>query len=146
MKVLKTVSIKLESNKHVTISHVLYFFWQLLYETKSGLRVDRIMSNHYVYARGCCTGFRKKLLDSIDDPEYVYMLGIATLLDGTHRSVKFMEAAWSVQLQQEWKRVTTQWGSFKEFFNALQDGITDMVSTHQELEIMQLICIWATRF
>ena len=47
MKVLKIVSIKLESNKHVTISHVLYFFWQLLYETKSGLRVDRIMSNHY---------------------------------------------------------------------------------------------------
>ena len=40
-----------------------------------------------------------KLLDSIDDPEYVYMLWIATLLDGTHRSVKFMEAAWSVQLQ-----------------------------------------------
>ena len=31
MKVLKTVSIKLESNKYVTISHVLYFFWQLLY-------------------------------------------------------------------------------------------------------------------
>ena len=57
------------------------------------------MSNHYVYAREFCTGFRKKLLDSIDDPEYVYMLGIATLLDGTHRSVKFMEAAWSVQLQ-----------------------------------------------
>ena len=50
-----------------------------------------------------------------------------------------MEVAWSVQLQQEWKRVTTQWGSFKEFFNALQGGITDMVSTHhthQELEIM----------
>ena len=110
------------------------------------LGVDRIMSNHYVYAREFCTGFRKKLLDSIDDPEYVYMLGIATLLDGTHRSVKFMEATWSVQLQQEWKRVTKQWGSFKEFFNALQDGITDMVSTHQELEIMQLICIWATRF
>ena len=130
MKVLKAVSIKLESNKHVTISHVLYFFWQLLYETKSGLRVDRIMSNHYVYAREFCTGFRKKLLDSIDDPEYVYMLGIATLLDGTHRSVKFMEAAWSVQLQQEWKRVTTEWGSFKEFFDALQGGIIDMVSIH----------------
>ena len=59
--------------------------------------------------------FRKKLLDSIDDPEYVYMLGITTLLDGTHRSVTFMEAAWSVQLQQEWKRVTTQWGSFENF-------------------------------
>ena len=136
MKILKIVSIKLESNKHVTISHVLYFFWKLLYETKSGLRVDRIMSNHYVYARGFCTGFRKKLLDSIDDPEYVYILGIATSLDGTHISVKFMEAAWSVQLQQEWKRVTTQWGSFKEIFKALQGGITDMVSTHHELEIM----------
>ena len=96
---LKTVSIKLESNKHVTISHVLYFFWQLLYKTKSGLRVDRIMNNHYVYACKFCTGFRKKLLDSIDDPEYVYVLGIATLLHGTHKSVKFMEAAWSVQLQ-----------------------------------------------
>ena len=80
--------------------------------------------------------FRKKLLGSIDDPENVYMLGIATLLDGTHRSVKFMEVAWSVQLQQEWKRVTTQWGSFKEFFNALQGGITNMASIHQELEIM----------
>ena len=112
---LKTVGIKLESNKHVTKIHVLYFFWKLLYGTKSGLRVDRIMSNHYVYAREFCTRFRKKLLDSIDDPEYVYMLGIATLLDGIHSSVKFMEAAWSVQLQQEWKRVTTQWRSFKEF-------------------------------
>ena len=75
-------------------------------------------------------------MDSIDDPEYVYMLGIATLLDGTHRSVKFMEAAWRVQLQQEWKRVTTQWGSFIEFNNALQGGIMDMVSIYQELEIM----------
>ena len=64
------------------------------------------------------------------------MLRIATLLDGAHRSVKLMEEAWSVQLQQEWKRVTTQWGSFKEFFNALQGGITYMVSIHQELEIM----------
>ena len=36
---LKVVSMNLESNKHVTISHVLYFLWQLLYETKSGLRV-----------------------------------------------------------------------------------------------------------
>ena len=98
MKVLKIVNIKLESNNHVTISHVLYFFWQLLYETKSGLRVDRIMSNHYVYAREFCIGFPKKLLHSIYDPECLYMLGIATLLDGTHRSVKFMETAWSVQL------------------------------------------------
>ena len=72
----------------------------------------------------------------MDDPEYVYMLGIATLLDGTHRSVKFMEAAWSVQLQQEWKRVTTQRGSFKEFFDALQGGIIDMVNIHHQLEIM----------
>ena len=51
------------------------------------------------YAHEFCIGFRNELLDSIDDPEYVYMLGIATLLDGTHKSVKFMEAAWSVQLQ-----------------------------------------------
>ena len=133
---LKIVSVKLESNEYVTTSHVLCFFWQLLYETKSGLRVDRIISNHYVYACEFCTGFRKKLLDSIDDPENVYMLEIATLLDGTHKSVKFMEAAWSVQLQQEWKRVRTQWGSFKEFFNALHGGIIDMVSIHQEFEIM----------
>ena len=90
---LKTVSIKLESNKHATISHVLYFFWQLLYETKLGLRVDRIMSNHYVYACEFCTGFQKKLLESLDDPKYLYMLGIATLLDGPHILVKFKEAA-----------------------------------------------------
>ena len=63
MKVLKIVSIKLESNKHVTISHVLYFFGSCLYKTKSGLRVDRIMNNHYVYAREFCTGFQKKLLE-----------------------------------------------------------------------------------
>ena len=108
MKVLKIVSINLESNKHVTISHVLYFFWQLLYETKLRLRVERIMSNQYIYAHEFWTGFRNKLLESIDDPKYVYMLGIAMLLAGTHRSVKFMEVAWSVQLRQEWKRVTTQ--------------------------------------
>ena len=136
MKVLTTVRIKLDSNKHVTISHVLYFFSKLLYETKSALGVDRIMSNHYVYAHEFSIGFRKKLLDSIDDPERVYMLGIATLLDGRHRSVEFMEAAWSVELRQEWKRVTTQWASFEEIFNALQGGIIDMVSVHQELEIM----------
>ena len=65
------------------------------------------------YAHEFCIGFRNELLDSIDDPEYVYMLGIATLSNGTHSSVKFMEAAWSVQLRQEWKRAMTQWGSFK---------------------------------
>ena len=43
--------------------------------------------------------FKRNYWSSIDDPEYVYMLGIARLLDGTHRSVKFMEVAWSVQLQ-----------------------------------------------
>ena len=56
IKVLKTVSIKLESNKHVTISHVVYFFWHL-YETKSGLRIDRSMSNHYVYVHEFALGF-----------------------------------------------------------------------------------------
>ena len=66
------MNIKLKSNKHVTISHVLYPFWRLLYETKLGLTIDRIMSNHYVYATEFCTWFRKKLLDSIDEPEYVY--------------------------------------------------------------------------
>ena len=115
-------------------------------ETKSGLRVDRIMSNHYIYAHEFCTGFRKKLLDSIGDPEYVYTLLTATLLDGTRRSVKFMETTWSVQLRQEWKRVATQWGSFKEFFNALQGEIIDMVSVHQELEIIKLNSLWAIRF
>ena len=59
MKVLKTVSIKLESNKQVTISHVLYFFGQLLYETKLGLRIDKIMSNHYVYAHEFALGFER---------------------------------------------------------------------------------------
>ena len=59
MKVLKIVSITLESNKHVTIRHVFNFFWQLLYETKSGLRIDRIMSNHYVYAHEFALGLRE---------------------------------------------------------------------------------------
>ena len=54
-----TVSIKLESNKQVTISHVLLFFGQLFYETKSGLRIDRIMSNHYVYAHEFALGFER---------------------------------------------------------------------------------------
>ena len=62
MKVFETVSIKLESNKHVTISHVLYFFWQFLYESKSGLRVDRIMSNHYVYAREILHWISKEII------------------------------------------------------------------------------------
>ena len=57
MKVLKIVSIDLESNEHVTTSSVLYYFWQLLYETGLGLRVDKIMNNHYVYAREFCTAF-----------------------------------------------------------------------------------------
>ena len=103
------------------------------------------MSNHYVYALKFCTGFRNKLLDLIDDPEYVYILGIATLLDGTHRSVKFMEAAWSVELQHEWKRVATQWGSFKEFSNALESRIIGMVSVQQELKITLLSCLFCTR-
>ena len=59
MKVLKTVSIKLESNKQVTISHALYFFWQLLYEIKVGLRIDKIMSNRYVYAHEFALGFER---------------------------------------------------------------------------------------
>ena len=48
------------------------------------------MSNHYVFAPEFCTGFRMELLESIDDPDYVYMLGIEALLDGMHISVKFM--------------------------------------------------------
>ena len=59
IKVFKILSTKLESNERVTISHVLYSFWQLLYKTKSSLRVDRIMSNNYVYAREFCIYFKK---------------------------------------------------------------------------------------
>ena len=42
------------------------------------------------------------------------------------------------QLQQEWKRVTPHSGeASKNFsFNALDGGIIDMVSRHQDLEIM----------
>ena len=94
-----------------------------MYDTGSGARVNRIMSNCYVYAHGFCTGFRKELLELIDDPEYVYMLGIAMLLDGTRRSMKFMEVAWSAELWHEWKQVTVQWARFKDFSNALKRGI-----------------------
>ena len=59
MEVLKIVSIKLEPNKHVTISYVLHFFWQLLYETKLCLRIDGIMSNHYAYAHEFELGFER---------------------------------------------------------------------------------------
>ena len=37
----------------------LIFFWQLLYETKLGLRIDKIMSNHYVYAHEFAMGFER---------------------------------------------------------------------------------------
>ena len=82
MRVLKVVRIELEINKHVTISNVLYYFWQLLYESGTGLRVDKIMRNHCAYTHEFCTKFRKKLLELMDYPEYMYMLGIAMLLDG----------------------------------------------------------------
>ena len=146
MRVLRTMSIKLESNERVSISHVFNFSRQLLYKSGSGLRVDRIMSNNYFYACEFCTGFQKKLLDSIDELEYVYMLGIAMSLDGTNRLVKFMEIAWSMQWRHEWKRVMMQWASFKEFSNALEGGIIDMVSVQQELEIILLSCLPGRRF
>ena len=94
------------------------------------------MSNPNVYAHEFCTGFRRKLLESIDDPEYVYMLGTATLLDMRDRLVKFMEATWSVELWHEWKWVTTQWTNFKKFFNALVGAIIDMGSIRQGLEMI----------
>ena len=48
-------------------------------------------------AREFCTRFRRKLLQLIDDPDSVYMLGIATLLDGMRRSVKLWKkrGVWS---------------------------------------------------
>ena len=82
----------MESNKHITISSVLYYFWQLSYKNGSTFRANRIMSNHFVHAREFCTGLREKRLELIDNPKYVYMLGIPMLLDGTRISVKFMEA------------------------------------------------------
>ena len=100
------MSIYLESNKHITIISVLYYFWKLLYEIGSILRAYEITSNHYVYSREFCTGFQKKLMELIDDPEYVYMLGIVTLFDRTHKSIEFMEAMWSADLQHVWKWVT----------------------------------------
>ena len=45
-----------------------------------------------------------KLLESIADLDYVCILGIALLLNGMHKSVKFMEIVWSVELQDEWKQ------------------------------------------
>ena len=70
----------------------------------------------------------------MDEPEYVFMLGIATLLDGTHISVKFMEAAWSVELQPESNWVRTQWERLKDFYDVTARGIIGMVSVQQELK------------
>ena len=38
-------------------------------------------------------GFQKEFLESIDDQEYVYLLGIVALSDGTRKSVKRTEQA-----------------------------------------------------
>ena len=105
MKIVRVVNVELESNKYVTISSVQYYLWKLLYKTGSGLRVDRIMSSNYVYACEFCTRLWKKPLELIDDLEYVYMLGIVMLLDGTQISMGFMEPVWSVKSANEWKRV-----------------------------------------
>ena len=59
---------------------------------------------------------------------------------------EIMEAAWSVEVLHECKRVTTQWAIFKEFYNDLEGGIIDMVSVQQEMEIIFLRCLWGTRF
>ena len=62
MKVLRVVSIELDSNKHVTIRHVLYKFWQLLYKSGLGLRVYRIMGNHYIYESKFALDFERNYL------------------------------------------------------------------------------------
>ena len=51
------------------------------------------------------------------------MFGIVMLLDGRRRSLKFMEAAWSVELWHEQVWVTMQWARFKDFSNALERGL-----------------------
>ena len=58
-KVLKTMSIKLRVQQASYHKPCLIFFWQLLYETKLGLRIDKIMSNHYVYAHEFALGLER---------------------------------------------------------------------------------------
>ena len=73
------------------------------------------------------------------------MLGIATLLDGTPRSAKFMEAMRSVELLHKWKRMTIQWARVKDFSNALECGIIGMVSVQKDLEITLFSFLCCTR-
>ena len=68
------------------------------------------------------------MLELINELQEVYILGIAMLLDGTHRSVKFMESMWGVKLPNDWKQVTMEWATLKDFSDAFEDGIVDMVS------------------
>ena len=60
------------------------------------------------------------MLELIDDPEYVYMLGIAMLLDTMHRLVRLMEQERCVKLINDRKRVTMVWERFKEVPDALE--------------------------
>ena len=62
------------------------------------MKVDRSMIYHYVYPFEFCAGFWEKVLELIEFPKYVHMLGIAMFLDGMHRSVKSMEPTWVPKL------------------------------------------------
>ena len=63
INIMRAVSVEIESNKRATINDVLYSFWKSFNVSKSGLNINRIISNHYVYAREFCGGFQKKLLE-----------------------------------------------------------------------------------
>lgn len=94
MKHMKVMRIHLDFNKQVIISRILYYFWELLNQSSLGLNVEQVTSTHYKSAGDFSTELGMKLLELIESNKILYLLGIATLLDGMHRSAKCMQRAW----------------------------------------------------
>ena len=62
MRIVRKVSVESDPDEKVRISNVFYCFWKLLYKSRSGLKVDKVTSNHNVFPHEFCVTFRKKIL------------------------------------------------------------------------------------
>ena len=121
---IKFVSEVLEADTEVTVSVVMVCLTRLLYSTNI-VSLDDADGGLCEVKTLFWGAFRKKLLETIDDVEQVFLWATCSALDGRHKHLDFLEHIWANP--DDWPKVCKEYRSQHSFVKDVWDEIESQV-------------------
>ena len=121
---IRKMSVRLESDKDVTISDVALFIHRLLYQR---LAVDKV--RHMKEGLSFVARWRSKFLSLVDDVEQMYLWVYSAALDGRRKDLEsWLEVFYdSLQHADDFPKCHRRWGKFKHLRAEVEEELVKQI-------------------